>query len=109
MQKLQNKKYASYDYLCRYTGVPYYYDPAADRQVYGIGEQFKQDLPFVSHAVKPDDNLDSLALQYYNNPTYWWVIAYFNKITDPFIQLSTKFTVIKIPNISSVEFKNERV
>jgi hypothetical protein len=62
----------------------------------------------VSHTVKPEDTLDSLALTYYNNPTYWWVIAYFNKISDPFVKLSLKYSIIKIPSISSIEFKNDR-
>lgn len=108
MDKLKNKKFGSYDYLCRYTGVPYYYDSKRCREVYGIGEQLSTVNTFVSHKVSPEDTLDALALTYYNNPTYWWVIAYFNKITDPFIHLSTKYTIIKIPNITSIEFKNER-
>ena len=108
MEKLTNKKYTSYDYISRYTGVPYYYDSQHNREISGIGEQMIKDIPFVSHAVKPEDNLDALALTYYNNPTYWWVIAYFNKISDPFIQLSTKYKTLKIPNISSIEFRNER-
>ena len=39
MLKLTNKKYASYDYISRYTGVPYYYDPSHNREISGIGEQ----------------------------------------------------------------------
>jgi hypothetical protein len=49
-----------------------------------------------------------LALTYYNNPTYWWIIAYFNNITDPFIELISKYATIKIPNISNIKFENER-
>lgn len=108
MEKLKNKKYANYDYTCRYTGVPYYYDTVKQREVGGIGEQLRRDTAFVSHKVKPEDTLDSLALNYYNNPTLWWAIAYFNKINDPFITLINKFKTIKIPSISSIEFKNER-
>ena len=108
MEKLTNKKYNQYDYNSRYTGIPYYYDTEKSREVYGIGEQMSKDAPFVAHKVKSDDTLDALALTYYNNPTYWWIIAYFNNIIDPFIQLSTKYTVIKIPNISSIKFKNAR-
>jgi nucleoid-associated protein YgaU len=62
----------------------------------------------VSHEVKPEDTLDSLALTYYNNPTYWWVIAYFNKILDPFAVLYLSRTIIKIPNITGIKFENER-
>ena len=108
MEKLTKKRFNQYDYLSRYTGVAYYYDSKNAREVMGIGEQLSKDAPFVSHKIKPEDSLDSLALTYYSNPTYWWLIAYFNNITDPFIQLSTKFSIIKIPNISSVKFENER-
>lgn len=108
MEKLTNKRYNSFDYTSRYTTVPYFYDTETHTDVYGIGTQMSSQTAFVSHLVRPEDTLDALALTYYNNPTYWWVIAYFNKITDPFIQLSTKFTTLKIPSISSIVFKDER-
>lgn len=104
MDKLVNKKYASFDYISRYTSVPYYYDTVAKKEVYGVGQQMNQTTPYVSHKVKSEDTLDSLALKYYNNPTYWWVIAQFNSITDPFIQLRDKFVSIKIPSISQIEY-----
>jgi nucleoid-associated protein YgaU len=108
VEKLTNKRYNSFDYTCRYTTVPYFYDTEAQTDVYGIGTQMSSKTAFVSHQVKPEDTLDSLALTYYNNPTYWWIIAYFNKINDPFIKLSEKFSIIKIPSISSIVFANER-
>ena len=108
MEKLNNKRYNNFDYPSRYTTVPYFYDTEKQSDIYGIGSQMSSQTAFVSHAVKPEDTLDALALTYYNNPTYWWVIAYFNRITDPFIHLSTKFSIIKIPSISSIVFKNER-
>lgn len=108
MEKLTNKRYNNFDYTCRYTPVPYYYDMEKQSTIYGIGTQMSNKTAFVSHKVKPEDTLDSLALTYYNNPTYWWVIAYFNRIIDPFTPLSPKFSVIKIPSISSIEFTNER-
>ena len=108
MKKLTNKRYNSFDYTCRYSTVPYFYDTEKQSDVFGIGSQINFQTAFVSHAVKPEDTLDSLALTYYNNPTYWWIIAYFNKINNPFIQLSAKFSILKIPNISSIIFKNSR-
>ena len=108
MEKLTKKKYSQFDYTCRYTGVPYYFDSEKSREVMGIGEQLSTDSPFVSHKVTPEDTLDSLALTYYNNPTYWWIIAYFNRISDPFISLISKYSIIKIPSISSIKFENER-
>ena len=104
MDVLKNKSYKQYDYICRYANVPYYYHTLDDKFVYGIGSNFKKDAPYIIHTVKDTDTLDSLALKYYNNPTYYWVICYFNDIQDAFINLLDNFKTIKIPNISSVEF-----
>ena len=104
MDTLKNKNYASFDYLSRYTNIPYYYDTLRDRQIYGIGTNLKNTTEFVTHTLRSNDTLNSLALKYYNNPTFWWVIAYFNDIQDPFKQLTEKRQTIKIPSISSVEF-----
>ena len=108
MRKLTNKKFETFDYVSRYTSVPYYYDVNNNRNVYGIGEQLSKDIPYVTHKVKPEDSLDALALTYYNNPTYWWVIAYFNRISDPFVVLHLKYSTLKIPSISGIKFENER-
>ena len=96
--------YADYDYLSRYTNTPYYYDTLKDRQVYGIGTGLKTSAEFVTHVVKSNDTLNSLALKYYNNPTFWWIIAYFNNIQDPFKPLKEKYATLKIPSISGIEF-----
>jgi hypothetical protein len=104
MDTLKNKIYASYDYLSRYTNIPYYYDTLSDRNVYGIGTNIKTNSEFLTHTVRSNDTLTSLALKYYNNPTFWWVIAYFNDIQDSLKPLIDKYTTIKIPSISSVEF-----
>lgn len=104
MDTLKKKNYATFDYLSRYTHVPYYYDSLEDKEIYGIGTNIKNNTESLSHKVKANDTLNSLALKYYNNPTFWWVIAYFNDIQDSFIQLSDRYEIIKIPNISSIEF-----
>ena len=104
MDTLKNKVYAKFDYLSRYTDTPYYYDTLCDRQIYGIGTNLKNNTEFVTHTIKSNDTLHSLALKYYNNPTFWWIIASFNDIQDSFKPLRDKYTTIKIPNISSVEF-----
>lgn len=104
MDTLRNKNYESYDYLSRYTHVPYYFDEIKQREVYGIGSNISKDIPYVSHKVASEDTLYSLSLQYYNNPTYWWIIAYFNDIQDSFILLKDHYNILRIPNISSVTF-----
>ena len=104
MDTLKKKIYADFDYISRYTNIPYYYDTLCDKEVYGIGTNLKTTAEFVTHVVKSNDTLNSLALKYYNNPTFWWVIAYYNDIQDPFKPLSDKYDTLKIPNISNIEF-----
>ena len=104
MDTLKNKTYASFDYLSRYTNTPYYYDTLSGKEVFGIGTGLKTNAEFVSHKVRSNDTLNSLALKYYNNPTLWWAIAYFNDIQDPFKPLRDKYEIIRIPSISSIEF-----
>jgi hypothetical protein len=108
MDTLIDKTYKNYDYTCRYTSVPYFYNTEDAKYIYGIGTQVNKDIPYTAHKVVDTDTLDSLALTYYNNPTYYWIIAYFNDIIDIFEPLSEKFEVIKIPNISSISFGEER-
>ena len=63
-----------------------------------------RDAPYVSHKLNAADTLDSLALKYYNNPTYFWVIADFNKIQDPYEELN-EGDILKIPTFSNIAFK----
>lgn len=106
MDKLTNKQVVTFDYTSRYSGVPYYYDTVKQRDVSGIGYQIDFNTPYVLHSVKAGDTLDSLALSYYDNPSYWWAIAYFNKINDPFVSLTLSYTTLKIPTISSIVFED---
>lgn len=104
MDTLKNKTYVSFDYISRYANVPYYYDTICDRHIYGIGTGLKTTSEYVTHKVRSNDTLNSLSLKYYNNPTFWWIIAYFNNIQDPFKPLRDKYETLKIPNITSIEF-----
>ena len=104
MDTLKNKNYESFNYLSRYTNIPYYYDTLKGREIFGIGTNLKNNTEFVTHKVASNDTLHSLALKYYNNPTFWWIIAYFNDIQDSFKPLKIKYETLKIPSISSIEF-----
>lgn len=108
MDVLDNKNYAKFDYTSRYANVPYYYHTLDEKYVFGLGSNFKKNTSYVIHNIKPTDTLDYLALKYYNNPTYYWIICYFNDIQDAFIDLPANFKTIKIPNISSVQFGANR-
>lgn len=71
MDTLKNKNYTSYDYLSRYSDVPEYYDTLEGKEISGIGTNMKTDTEAFTHRLVESDTLDSLALKYYNNPTYW--------------------------------------
>ncbi len=104
MNSLKNKRYESFDYLSRYTNIPYYFDTIKERDVFGIGTNLKTTGEYITHKIRANDTLHALALKYYNNPTFWWVIAYSNNIQDPFKPLVDKYQTLKIPSISSIAF-----
>lgn len=104
MDTLTNKQFANFDYNSRYINTPFYFDTLTNREVFGIGTNLMTNTEYFTHKVQNNDTLDKLALKYYNNPTFWWVIAYFNDIPDAFMQLSDYRTTLRIPNISSIEF-----
>lgn len=108
MDVLENKKYKSHDYICRYSTVPYSYHILDKKYVSHIGSNLLKDKSYILHKVLPTDNLDYLSLKYYNNPTYYWVIAYFNDIQDVFCNLFEEYPTLKIPNIANIEFGAER-
>ena len=100
-----DKTYKQYNHLSRYNNFPYFYDTLDNKYIYGTTAYLKTDTPYVIHTVKQNDSLDSLALYYYNNPTYFWIIADFNRIRDPYIKLKIGEN-IKIPSFSTIEFNN---
>lgn len=107
MDTLKNKQYASFNYTCRYATVPFYYDTLGQKYVYGIGTNVSKNTDSVLYSVQQGDNLDLLALKFYNNPTLWWAIAYFNNLIDAFEPL-VPGSILKIPAIASLEFGADR-
>lgn len=104
MDNLINKQYKNYNYFSRYTSFPIYYNQIDNKYVYGTTSQLKTDVNYILHKVKNGDTLDTLALTYYNNPTFFWVIAYFNNIQDAFTKLKIGDTLM-IPTLSDISFK----
>lgn len=104
MSILTDKQYKNYDRVSRYHIFPIYYNNNDGKYMYGLTSNLKtSDCKFVAHQLKDTDTLDSLALYYYGNPTYYWIIADFNRIRDPYQDLS-KFKYLKIPTFSGIEF-----
>ena len=104
MDILSNKSYKQYDKISRYSPFPFYYHRKDDKYIYGKTAYLRDDTLFTTYKVKKNDTLDSLALEFYNNPTLYWIICSFNRIQDPFTQLIEGQT-IKIPALSNIEFE----
>lgn len=103
MDVLTDKVYKDYPKLSRYSGFPYYYHTVDNKYIYGTTAYLKDTTLYKIHTVTKGDTFDSLALEYYNNPTLYWIICSFNRIRDPFIELE-EGTKIKVPSISNIEF-----
>lgn len=108
MDILSEKNYRSYDYISRYSIFPYYYNKLDEKYIYGTTAQLDENIAFVLHTVAANDSFDSLALKYYNNPTLYWIICDFNRIQDPYTKLKIG-QKLKIPNLSTITFKNSEV
>ena len=55
--------------------------------------------------VKEKDTYDTIALEFYNNPTYYWVICDYNRIIDPFTPPKAG-TVLYLPSLNAgLEFE----
>ena len=106
MDVLNNKSSKSYEYLSRYASFPYYYHSLDKKYVYGLTAQLSDKTTYVLVDVNMDTSLDGLAAKYYGRPDYYWIIADFNRIQDPFIRLSDYFVKIKVPALTAVEFES---
>ena len=103
MEVLKDKTYKKYNRLSRYLNFPYYYNTLDDKYIGGTTKYLADDTPYTLRQIKRDDTYDSLALEYYNNPTYYWIICNFNRIADPF-ETPKVNSILKIPVISNIEF-----
>ena len=107
MARLIDKQTRTYSALSRYSTTSFYYDTYEDKYVYGLTRPLANDSSYTLHTLKPEDTLDSLALFYYGRPDYFWVIANFNRILDPFEKLTKNRKTIKIPSISYIYYKGD--
>lgn len=105
MEILTNKSYKSYDYLSRYTSFPYYYHTLDNKYIYGVTSQLNDNTSYQAYTIKQGDTYDSIALYFYNNPTYWWVLLDFNRIPDAF-STPVPGDILKIPTLAAVSFQS---
>lgn len=104
MDVLINKQYSAEHKNSRYSNVPYYYHIEDDKYTRAYSKHLNKDSAYTVYKVMENDTLDSIALQYYNNPTYYWIIADFNRIIDPFEKLEVG-RLLQIPSMSTISFE----
>lgn len=105
MDVLKDAEKRTYEYISRYTPFNFYYHTQDDKYIYGITSQLREDIVYVEHKVTQKDTLDSLAEYYYGRPDYYWIIADFNKIQDPLINLWEEYKTVKVPSITNISFR----
>ena len=93
-----------YNYTSRYSSFPYFYNTKDDKYVYGITSWLSRDIEYSIHKVTDTDTLDGLAFKYYGRPDMFWVIADFNRIVDPWIDLYKNYNFIYIPALSGIKY-----
>ena len=103
MRGLTDKSYKTYNRLSRYSIFPYYFDVFNDKFVYSTTAQLSDKTVYSNYVVKRNDTYDSIALEMYNNPTYYWIICDFNRISDPFVK-PKEGTILKIPTVSTISY-----
>lgn len=107
MDILTNKTTESKDYISRYSNFPFYYHELDEKFIQGVTAYLSTDKSYVTVSVDQTMTLDALSNKYYGRPDYWWVIADFNRIRDPFIDLYPRYTTLKIPSITDIEYIQE--
>lgn len=106
MDVLINKAKRFYEYTSRYATFPYYYHTEDKKYIYGITNNLREDTEYVIHMIRDTDTLDSLALKYYGRPDLFWVIADFNRITDPYIKLVDRYNFLNIPTLAGIRYRD---
>ena len=104
---LKDKSYKTYNYLSRYSTFPYFYQSVDKKYVYGVTNWLNTDTLYQVYIAQKGDTLDSIALQSYNDPCKYWIIADFNRILNPLITFEGGES-LKIPDISNIEFMLKR-
>ena len=103
MDILTNKYYKEYSYVSRYAPFPCYYNTNDNKYVTGLTAYLDDSTAYTLYTVKQGDTIDRLALEFYNNPTLYWIICSFNHIRDPYTKL-TEGTKLKIPSIATIKY-----
>lgn len=104
MNVLKNERYLNYDKLSRYSQFPYFYNTLDNKYICGTTSYLKDTTNYQLYTVKQGDTYDSIALDAYGNPTYYWIICSFNHIQDSFSMPMPK-SQLKLPVMTDIEFE----
>lgn len=105
MDILKNKSVKSSNYFSRYNGVNTYYNTHDKKYQLGLKSWLKPNFDYTRYTVQDNDTYDYIALKFYNNPTYYWIICDANKILDPMTN-PTPGDVLMIPSLGgTIQFE----
>ena len=108
MNKLTSETVKTSNYYSRYSGLSYYYNKLDKKYQLHSRPWLKQNLSsdeITEYKIKKNDTYDSLALKFYGNPTYYWIICDYNRIIDPFEKLAVG-DILYIPTLGkNLEFE----
>lgn len=104
MEALINKSYKTYNILNRYESVPYYFNTLDQKYIYGLTSHINKNLSCVEETIHDYSTLENIAYKYYGKSYYYWVIADYNNIRDPFEKLYPKYKTLLVPTISAITF-----
>lgn len=105
MDVLKKKQSKTYPSLSRYEPLNFYYHTLDDKYIYELSKSIRVTTEHIRHNVSPTDTLDNISFKYYGRPDYFWVIADFNDIQDPYINLYDKYNYLLIPELNNIGFQ----
>lgn len=103
MDRLQEKAYRTYNYISRYSSFPYYYNTEDEKYIYGTTAYLDDSTPYTLYKVENTDTWDSMALKFYNSPTFFWILCDFNRVQNPY-EMPKVGTLIKVPALTNIKF-----
>lgn len=83
MDILKNKTTKTGNYFSRYNGIPMYYNTWDGKYQLHLKSWLKKDFDYTKYTVGEHETYDYIALKFYSNPTYYWIICDANDIIDP--------------------------
>lgn len=108
MDVLTNKTAKTSNYYSRYNGLFYYYNHLDNKYQLETRHWLKElvdESKIQSYVTKDGDTYDSIALEFYNNPTLYWVVCDYNRVRDPFIP-PEEGTTLYLPSLNAgLEFE----